>query len=232
VNAGTGFHSNDARGVLTRRDPSTLDSVPGVDPLVRLSGAEIGVRTEAMSQWVHTLSLWYLESDSELVYVGDAGTNEAGPGSRRYGVELANYWRPTSWVTFDSELTWTHARFRGVEDAEIPGSVPVAWSGGVTIGQEEGFFGSLRGRYFSPRPLEESGEIESRSSLQVNARLGYRRKSWEVAIDCLNLLDRDDRDIEYFYESRLAGEAEAGVADVHFHPAEPRTFRISLAYRF
>jgi hypothetical protein len=232
VNAGYGFHSNDARGVLTRMDPVSGDPVDTVDPLVRVRGAELGVRTEASDHWVHTVSLWCLESDSELVYVGDAGTNEAGPSSSRYGVEISSYWRPGDWFTFDSEFSLAHARFEDTTDDHIPGSVPFSWSGGITLGREEGWFGALRGRYFAPRPLEETGRIESKSSFQVNARIGYRKNDWEVALDCLNVLDRDDNDIEYYYTSRLPGEGVDGVDDIHFHPAEPRTFRITLTKRF
>ena len=38
----------------------------------------------------------------------------------------------------------------------------------------------------------------------------------------------DDRDIEYFYASRLAGEPLEGVEDRHFHRFEPRQVRITL----
>jgi len=231
LNSGYGFHSNDARGVLTTLDPVSGDPVDPVDPLVRIFGAEVGVRTEAMDDWVHTVSLWYLKSDSELVYIGDAGTNEAGPGSRRYGVELSSYWRPNDWLMLDSELTLTHAEFEGGGDDEVPNSVPFTWSAGVTAGREEGFFGTLRARYFAPRPLEESGTHESKSSFTLNARAGYRKNDWEVALDCLNLLDRDANDIEYYYESRLPWETTA-VADHHLHPLEPRTFRVTLAKRW
>jgi hypothetical protein len=51
-------------------------------------------------------------------------------------------------------------------------------------------------------------------------------------VDCLNLLDREDNDIEYYYESRLPGEPAAGVADIHLHPVEPRQFRVSATYRW
>jgi len=47
----------------------------------------------------------------------------------------------------------------------------------------------------------------------------------------LNLLGRDDDDVEYFYSSQLPGEA-APVDDGHLHPAEPRTFRVSLVRQF
>jgi hypothetical protein len=35
-------------------------------------------------------------------------------------------------------------------------------------------------------------------------------------------------DVTYFYASRLPGEPAAAVDDRHFHPAEPRTVRLSL----
>jgi hypothetical protein len=50
-------------------------------------------------------------------------------------------------------------------------------------------------------------------------------------VDCLNLLDRSDNDIEYFYESQLASEA-APVEDRHIHPIEPRMLRVSVTWRF
>ena len=233
LNFGTGFHSNDARGVNTTVDPVNGEKVAKVDPLVRTIGAEVGVRTQVVPALTSTLALWWLDSDSELVYVGDAGTNEAGPASRRYGVEWSNYWRPHDWLTVDGELALTHARFRDVGgDDRIPNSIPVMFSGGVTLGREEGFFGSLRARAFAARPLDESGSIEGRPTFTLNGQVGYRRKSWEVALEALNILDRDDNDIEYYYTSRLAGEPADGVDDVHFHPAEPRMFRLKVTYKF
>ena len=225
ANAGTGFHSNDARGV-------TL-GVDAADPLVRTYGYELGARTEAVKDVVSTLSLFYLHSDSELIYVGDAGAAEAGPASERYGVEWSTYWHANEWLVFDNEMTLAKAKLLGVgSDDEIPGSVPFVINTGITVGGPEGFFGSLRSRYFSPRPLIEDGSVDSRQSWQVNARVGYRKNDWEVAVDCFNILGRDDNDIEYYYASRLPGEAAGGVDDVHLHPAEPRTFRVSLTRRF
>jgi hypothetical protein len=48
----------------------------------------------------------------------------------------------------------------------------------------------------------------------------------------LNIFDREDNDIEYFYTSRLSGEPEEGVDDIHLHPTEPRTFRVRATLRF
>jgi len=224
ASAGMGFHSNDARGVNM--------AVDAADPLVRTYGYELGVRTEALDRVVSTLALFYLHSDSEILYVGDAGTAEAGPATDRYGIEWTTYWRPNDWMMFDHELTLSEAKLLNEPAGnEIPGSVPITMSSGFVIGKDEGLFTSVRSRFFDARPLTEDGSVESRVSWQVNGRLGYRKNDWELALDVLNILGRDDNDIEYFYESQLAGEP-TGVEGVHLHPTEPRTFRVSLTKRF
>jgi outer membrane receptor protein involved in Fe transport len=63
-------------------------------------------------------------------------------------------------------------------------------------------------------------------------QLGYRiNKQLRASIDLLNLLDTRVSDIDYYYASQLAGEA-APVNDIHTHPAEPRTLRLTLRMSF
>lgn len=234
VNAGLGFHSNDARGVTISIDPTDgTTPIDSVDPLVRTRGTELGMRSHLFPNVTTTLALWYLESDSELVFVGDAGTSEASDASERWGVEAAIYWRPKTWITADLEYSFSQARFVGVasEFDEVPNSVDNALSAGLTLGEGDGWFGSIRARYFSPRPLEETGSVESDSSFLVNGRVGYRKEDWEVSLDVLNIFDSADNDIEYFYESRLPGET-SGIEDTHIQPTEPRQVRLNVAYRF
>jgi hypothetical protein len=233
ASAGLGFHSNDARGVTITTDPVTGQPVDPADPLVRTFGYELGMRTEAFEKIVSTVAIFYLHSDSELIYVGDAGTAEPGGATERFGIEWATYWRPSEWLMVDNELTLSEAKLlNDPAGNEIPGSVPMTMSTGFTIGADEGVYGALRSRFFSPRPLVEDGSVDSRMSWQLNGRLGYRKNDWEVALDVLNILGRDDNDIEYFYTSRLPGEPVEGVDDVHLHPTEPRTFRVSLTKYF
>lgn len=233
---GLGFHSNDARGVNNTVDPTSLERLVSVTPLVRTQGAEVGIRSQAVRNLTSTLALFWLRSDSELVYVGDAGLNEPGPASERFGVEWSNYWRPSRWFSLDAEFAATRARFLDSPGADrIPDSVPIMFSGGVTVGaqgEDDGFFGTMRARAFANRPLIEDNSVEGKSSFLVNAGIGYRRKNLEVVLDCLNLFDRADNDIEYYYASRLPGEAAAGIEDIHLHPTEPRTFRLRVTYRF
>ena len=62
VNAGYGFHSNDARGTTIRVDPADgVTPVDRVTPLVRSRGLEAGVRTSAIPGLVSSLSFWALD---------------------------------------------------------------------------------------------------------------------------------------------------------------------------
>ncbi len=64
----------------------------------------------------------------------------------------------------------------------------------------------------------------------LNAELGRRvGENWRVAVGVYNLLDKRDNDITYFYESRLPGEV-LPAEDLHFHPAEPRTVRVTIQF--
>jgi len=233
LNGGLGFHSNDARGVNSHIDPATGDPVDPADPLVRTAGAEIGLRTKAIPDVIATTSLWALRSDSELVYVGDAGAVEPSGASERWGIETTAYYRLQDWLSFDGEYAWANARFTDAEPGmdEVPNSIEHSASAGFTLGEKEGWLAGLRARYFSSRPLEESGTHMSADSLIFNGRIGYRKKNWELDLDVLNILDAGDKDIEYYYESRLPGEA-AGIEDTHYHPMEPRQLRLTFTYRW
>ncbi len=235
-NAGTGFHSNDARGVLTTDDPATPapgDASP-VDPLVRTKGLELGARTTFADGQQSTLSLWTLESDSEILFVGDAGTTEPSRPSRRYGVELANFLALNDAWTLDLDASWSHARFSDDDPAGdfIPGAVETVVAAGLSYQDPSGFFGSLRVRHFGPRPLIEDDSVRSQESTLVYLQLGQRLSAnVTLTLDVFNLFDEDARDIEYFYASQLPGEP-APVDDVHFHPAEPLQARVSLRASF
>src|SRR5438093_1074905 len=116
VQGGLGFHSNDGRGATTRVDPVTGNTVDAdghaikrADPLVRTYGAEGGVRTTTIAGLHSTLSVWWLDIDSELVFAGDAGTTEPSRPSRRYGVEWANYYNLTRYLTLDADFSLSHA---------------------------------------------------------------------------------------------------------------------------
>lgn len=235
VNAGYGFHSNDARGVTIRIDPKSGEPVDAATPLVRSKGAEVGLRTEAIPDVQSSLALWYLKLDSELEFVGDAGTTEPGRPSRRYGVEWNNRWRPLPWLFADLDVAWNHARFEGdaPEGNYIPGAPSSVISAGVAVDNYRKWSGSMFVRYIGAYPLIEDNSVRSDSSTVVDAQVGYEIfRNTRLRLDVFNLFNAKTNDITYFYASRLNGEPPEGVDDIHFHPGEKRSFRISLSYAF
>ncbi|HXG61567.1 MAG TPA: TonB-dependent receptor [Planctomycetota bacterium] len=234
ANAGLGFHSNDGRGATIRVDPTDgVTPVEPVDPLVRSKGAEAGVRTAFLPGLQSTVSVFLLDLDSELLFVGDAGITEPSRPSRRVGFEWANFYRPLPWLTLDLDYARTKARFKDSDPAgdHIPGAVKDVLAAGVSVEGLGGFLAALRVRYFGPRDLVEDGGVRSDATTLVSARLGYERDNVTVALEIFNLFNAEDDDIAYFYESQLPGEP-APVSDVHFHPVEPRAFRLGVTVRF
>jgi outer membrane receptor protein involved in Fe transport len=231
LSGGLGLHSNDARGVISPVSPA--------DPLVRTRGAEVGVRSTLVPGLQSTVALWWLDVDSELIFAGDAGTTEASRASRRLGIEIANYYSPFSWLTFDADASLSRARFRDSDPAGryIPGAVDTVAAAGATVHDLGGPFGTIRVRYFGPRPLIEDDSVESSSTVLLSARVGYEFNStWTIAAEVYNLLDRRDSEIDYFYPSRLAGEPagpdQGGFDDIQFHPVDPISFRVALSAKF
>ncbi|WP_082907751.1 TonB-dependent receptor domain-containing protein [Bradyrhizobium neotropicale] len=235
-NAGYGLHSNDIRGATITVDPNDkvtpLDRVP---LLVRSRGAEVGIRTKAIENLTSSLAVFVLDFDSELLFVGDAGTTEPSRPSRRLGVEWTNQYKPLPWVTVDLDVAYTRARFTDFDPAgdSIPGAPAWVASGAVTLGGDTGWFGALKARYFGPRPLIEDDSVRSQPSLIFNARAGYKfDNGLRLQLDVLNLFNARTNQIEYYYLSRLPGEPIDGVGDRHVHPAEPLAVRLTVAARF
>ena len=234
VNAGTGFHSNSALGTTLRFDGNGDPASP-VTPLVRARGAEVGVRTVAVPHLQSTVSLWALHLASELVYNGDIGATEPGPASRRYGVELANYFSPKPWLIFDGDVSWSQARFTEFNEAGqyVPEAVNTVVSGGASIDNFHRTFASLRLRYFGPRPLIEDNSVRSKATTLLNFEGGYQfAKALRVNAQVYNLFDAEVSDIDYYFASRLPGEPLGGIDDIHVHPAVPRTLRVSMIVGF
>lgn len=247
LNAGSGFHSNDARGTSNTVNPDprpgsraagcarvmgecTGDPISPVKPLVRARGYEAGVRSAWIGGLKSTLTLWRLDVASELLFTGDAGTTEASRPSRRQGVEWANYWSPSAWLLVDGDVSLSSARYTDAspEGNHVPGAVEQVASLGVSLNDSDPWSAGMRLRYFGPRPLIEDNSVRSKPSTLVNLLAGYRvSRQLKVSVEVLNLFNRQVSDIDYYYASQLPGETSP-VNDVHTHPAEPRTARVTL----
>ncbi|MET0373450.1 MAG: TonB-dependent receptor [Rhizorhabdus sp.] len=232
ANYGESFHSNDVRGATIAVDPVTGDPAERVPVFARARGAELGGRIET-PRFTGSLVGYWLSLQSELVFVGDAGATEPNAATGRHGIEASAFWRPTGWLVLDASAALTHARFRGVPAGlrRIPGSVDEVLAAGAVAELGHGLSATLRLRHFGAAPLIEDGSARSDPTTLVNAGLYWRNARLRLGVDVFNLLDANDADITYFYEARLAGEANP-VADRHLHPVEPRQVRVSARLSF
>ena len=234
LNWGRGFHSNDVRGNTITIDPISGAPADKVDPLVQSSGAEIGARFESGEKFNATVTAFWLELDSELLFVGDAGSTEALGASERVGVEFSTFVQVNDWLAANFAYTYTDSKFRQDEGAgrKIPGAVGSSATLGLNGVWANGIFASARARYLGAAPLIEDNTVRSEASLLINAGVGYRMQRVEFRFDVFNLLDSDSNDISYYYASRLPGEAIGGVDDVHSHPLEPISARASVTFHW
>ena len=231
LSGGFGFHSNDARGATITVDPVSGGAAAQVDPLVRSRGGEVGIRLSPGPQWRSTVALWALDLDSELLFVGDGGTTEPTGASRRAGLTIANFYRPTSQLSVDADVSLSRARLRSVAPGEdrIPGALEHVVAAGVTwTTAADRAFATLRLRHFGAYPLLEDDRVRASPTTLVNASAGLRVGGVRVQVSVLNVLGSRANDIQYYYASRLPGEPAGGIGDVHSHPVEPRQFRLAL----
>jgi opacity protein-like surface antigen/outer membrane receptor protein involved in Fe transport len=231
LGAGLGYHSNDARGVVTSQVPGDPSTPQGGTPfLVRSAGAEVGARTKIVPGLDSSISLFALRQNSELFFDGDTGTTVPGPPSLRTGIEITNNYKPVSWMRFDADLALSRARFIGPDTAQqelfdslvgfpqaqignAPGNlIPEApWmvaTAGITLGEPTGWFSTLRWRYISSRPLTEDGVFQSPPVNTINGRVGYQfGNGWRIQLDALNLLNSSSYNASYAYGALLPSDA-------------------------
>jgi hypothetical protein len=239
ANFGCGFHSNDARGVTESVTPKEHLSAAASPPLVRSRGSELGLRAEPTEGLQSSIALWQLDLNSELVFSGDAGDTQPSGKSRRYGIELNNHYAVSTWLLLDGDLALSHAEFTTDRGSVpnlgryVPGSANTVASAGATVDHLGPWFGQVQVRDFGPRALIEDNSQRSRSTMLVYARVGaWIGKDLKLALDVFNVFDRHASDIDYYYASRFRGEPAAGINDIHIHPVEPRSVRLTLSASF
>ena len=234
LNVGDGYHSNDARGV-TRSTESAQGPQRPVTPLTRATSAEVGVAGKILGKVDTTLDVFKLKLKSELVFDGDAGVTFPSGSTTRTGIEWGNAYHINDWLTADLNAAFTRARFDGNSQPGgryLPNSPSNVIDAGLTAQRASGWFGALRVRHFGQVPLVEDNSAKSPAYTTVDAQIGFREPGqWSVALDVFNIADVKWNDIEYYYASRLRGEASPH-ADYVLHPGAPRTLRARFQINF
>jgi outer membrane receptor protein involved in Fe transport len=233
ANWGKGFHSNDARGVVNPVDP-----VPGLSPG---EGQELGARFEVGALTI-TTAYWWLDLDSELIFVGDSNAVEPKGGSEREGYELTFFWKPTDWLGIDAVYTDSEARYVDNPDGPfVEGAIENAGSFGLSAVKDK-WEASLRARYMGEYALTPDNAQRADASTTVNLRGAYTAGRATFYAELLNVFDEDGTDIVYWYEAYVEGLDPPGLTseDIDCEVTncmmsrieEPRTVRVGVKFAF
>lgn len=161
-NAGYGLHSNDIQGATITVDPTykltPLDRGP---LLVRSRGAEVGLCTKAIESLTSSFAIFVLDFDSELLFVGDAGTTEATePPHRRRMVQPV---QAGALVFARSRCRLHESAFHQFRYRGRPGAPAWVGSASIVLGNETGWFGTLKARATSALGLSSRMTAFARS---------------------------------------------------------------------
>ena len=227
ANYGQGYHSNDARSVVT----------PGPSPLARSKNYEIGVRSKpwGLDGMELIATLWQIDLQSELVFVGDSGTTDIRGPSHRRGVEVAARGQAWGPLYFNGSVTYTKAEFRNGD--AIPLAPEVTAYGALLLKWPMGLTSQLQATYLGVRPLTEDRSFKSPSWLtfdlteryQLPLKLPYGRM--EAFAFVQNLFNTKWEQATFAFASQLRNETQP-VTDIHFVPGNPRMVMGGAAWYF
>jgi hypothetical protein len=237
LSAGRGFHSDDLRGVNQAR----ISGIQGAPLIAEQTGEEIGMRQQFLDRRVAlTLALFNLDAQSETTYDPDVGQDSAGPGSHRMGYELNITYQALRWLELYGSFSRDRARFTspyadgtGHVGYYLP-NAPFATGSFTAYVKDKGpWSGSLALRYLGAYPLSSDDAVQGSGYHEWNADVRYAiGGGWGAAVGVYNVLNTKANAMEYWYVDRLPGEPAAGVADVHIHPLEPISARVTISKAF
>jgi outer membrane receptor protein involved in Fe transport len=258
---GTGFHSDDLRGVNQAR----TEGVAGAPFIAKQTGEEVGMRQELLDGKIAaTLALFNLNAQSETTYDPDVGQDAAGPGSNRRGFEINATYQALHWLEFYGSYSGGRARYTSPFDDGtghlgyyLPNAPFATGALNVYVRNLGPWSGGLAYRYLGAFPLSSGrcnstavandfsgisscadaptrpGQVFGSGYGEWNGNLHYSfPRGWTLGLGVYNLLNKKANAMEYWYVDRLPGEPSTGVADLHFHPLEPISARLSIGKVF
>jgi len=233
LSAGRGFHSDDLRGV----NQAAIAGAAGAPLIARQDGEEIGVRQVVGRRLAITMALFSLDAQSETTYDPDAGQDSAGPASRRRGFELNVTYQAAAWLELYGSYSADHARFKtpfddgtGHVGQYLPNAPSATGSFAAYVKNLGAWSGGLQYRYLGAYPLSSDGAVRGSGYGEWNGDIRYGfRDGWQLALGVYNITNKRANAAEFWYVDRLPGEPTGGTADIHIHPLEPTSARLTLS---
>lgn len=224
LKSGIGFHSNDARVVLQDNADKVLPRAYGVD---------FGNIWKPTKSIVLNTAFWYLFSEEEFVYVGDAGIVEPSGKSERFGIDAGIRYQISDKIYFDTDLTITKARSLETNSGEnyIPLAPNFTLAGGLAFTNLGRFSGGLRYRYLADRPANEDNSIVAEGYFVSDLNINYKVNNITFGVAIENLFNVAWNETQFATESRLQNEANS-EEEIHFTPGTPFFAKATITYQF
>jgi outer membrane receptor for Fe3+-dicitrate len=221
---GQGFHSNDAR-VVTRND-----SLP---TLAKAHGADFGIIWKPSPRVILNAAFWQMNLESEMVWSGDAGTWEPSGRTRREGIDFSLRWQLIDWLFFDTDINYSLGRF--VDEPEGTNYIPLApeWTstGGFTFNSIQNWSGSIRYRFMTDRPADESNSVTALGYSVFDTNVNYSYRNWTFGLSAENLFNTEWNEAQFAGDYRVSqtSEPEYGLT---FTPGTPFYLKGSVRFQF
>jgi hypothetical protein len=196
---GKGFHSNDVRVVVAKKEGATLPAA---------YNADLGTVFKPVKNLIVNAAVWYNYLQKEYVYAGDGGTVDFSGRTQRVGFDLSARYQPIQVLYFDADVNFAHGR--SIDDPKGQNYIPLApvWSstGGVTYQISSGFNGSLRYRYLGNRAANEDYSLTAKGYFINDLVLNYTQKRYEVGLTINNLFNVKWKETQFETITRLRNE--------------------------
>ena len=223
ANFGLGFHSNDARDVVTSSSQASI--------LPRAVGSELGVRQSWKGGSV-AAAAWLLSLESELAFVGDEGVTELIGPSRRIGLDIEARQRIVKWLWADIDANFAHGVLTDepADANEIPLAPTFTFVGGLTVRDLGPVSGGIRVRHIGSRPAIEDASVTALgyTVTQLFATVDVGRAQFFASVE--NLFDVTWNEAQFATTSRLQGEPNGGITDLNYTPGAP--FGVIAGFRW
>ncbi|MBN2639156.1 MAG: TonB-dependent receptor [Bacteroidales bacterium] len=256
-NAGTGFHTNDARNVIFTKKAKEIEQVllregktpqeinqwliqHNFDPeqqftgsMPRAYGAETGFRLHLFRRLNFGAGIWFMYLDKEFVYVGDGGYSELSNPTRRLGLDMEAHLNISRHIWADGNMTLSKGRIVGLPEGEnfIPLAPQFTFTAGITALDIKGWDFSLRTLHVGSRPANENNSVTALGYTLLNGGINYHWKRYTFSLIGENLMNTEWNEAQFDTESRMYWESEP-VSELHFTPGNPRNFRMAISVNF
>ncbi len=224
LKSGFGFHSNDTRVVVEQNGEKILPSAFGTD---------IGTIFKPFPKLIVNTALWFLHSQQEFVYVGDAGIVEPSGKSRRMGIDLGTRYQISKYLFFDADANYTYAR--SIDEPRGQDYIPLAPDFTSTIGlslkEYKNFSAGFNFRHLKSRPANEDNSVIAKGYSIADINCNYQIKDINLGFTIENVFNTKWNETQFLTESQLQNESQS-VEEIHFTPGTPFFIKGKITYNF